>query len=118
MKRTPMRDKPRVDHRSEPGYSEWTRHVFGRCGVCGVAGLNVRHHVVLEQHLRAQGLPAYDLRNALLIGDGRKCGCHRDHTAACARIPVSKVPDEAVRFVVELYGAGAGAYLSRYYASG
>lgn len=117
MKRSPLRDTPRVDHSSEPGYSEWKRPVFGRCGVCGVAGLNFRHHVVTESHLRAEGRDPWDLRNALAIGDGRKCSCHRDHHSACARIPVSKVPDQAIRFVVEVYGPGAGAYLSRYYAA-
>lgn len=117
MKRSPMRDKPPVDHSSEPGYREWKTPSFGRCGVCGKPGLLVRHHVVLEQHLRAQGLPAYDLRNALLIGDGRRCDCHRDHTAACARISIKRVPDEAIAFCSELYGPGAGAYLSRYYTA-
>jgi hypothetical protein len=119
MKRTPLAraSVTRREHLAEPGRESFTAPRFGRCSICNKPGLLRRHHVVLEQHCRAEGADPWDVRNSLWIGDGRTCHCHRKHHDAVARIPVSKIPDEAIGFAVELYGSGAGAYLSRYYGA-
>lgn len=115
MRRVPLKAVPPADRSSEFGYREWHARTFGRCAVCGRPGLLVRHHVVLEQHLRARGRSAWDLRNALLLG--AHCPCHRRHHQAASRIPISTVPDEAIAFCADVLGPGAGAYLSRYYSA-
>lgn len=112
-----MRPKPPADHRSEPGYREWTTPPpRGKCACCGEDGPRERHHVIKAQHLRAEGLPVYDLRNAMLLG--RWCRCHSRHTNAAVKIPLRLVPPEAVEYALELLGPERGAdYLSRHYSS-
>lgn len=117
MKRTPLIARAPVDHSGEPGYREWKTPSYGRCAVCGKWGLLIRHHVILEQHLRAIGAPAYDLRNAMRIGAGYVCACHRQQTSAVNRIPLAKVPDVAIEFAHELLGEAAESYLTRYYSA-
>lgn len=114
MRRVPLRAVPPPNRSDEPGYRVWHSPAFGRCAVCDQPGRLVRHHVVLEQHLRAMGAPAYDLRNALDLG--MHCRCHSQHHNGARRIPVSKVPDDAIAYASELLGDGVGAYLSRYYS--
>jgi 5-methylcytosine-specific restriction endonuclease McrA len=117
MKRSPLRTRPAVDHRDEPGYGAWHAPVFGLCAVCGARGRLVRHHVVLAQHVRALSGPAWDLRNAMALGYFACC-CHRDHHHAVRRIPLARVPAAAIAFADELLGdAMAHAYLTRYYAA-
>jgi hypothetical protein len=113
MRRTPLRAAPAVDRSREPGYREWHTPAWGRCQACGAPGLLVRHHVILAQHLRALGADPWDMRNALQLG--AYCDCHRRHHDAARRLSVRCVPDAAIVLVSECYGAGAGAYLSRYY---
>lgn len=116
MKRTPLVAKPGPDRRAEPGRGAWKSPVVGECAACGRRGLLLRHHVVLEQHVRAAGGDPWDLRNALALGY-YACRCHRDHHHAVRRIPLSCVPPEAIAFAVELLGvAAADSYLARYYA--
>lgn len=114
MKRTPLLSRRRPERPLEPGYKAWHTPVFGRCEACGKPGLLLRHHVVLEQHVRAAGGDPYDLRNAMALGY-YSCACHRHHHHAVRRLSIRAVPDEAVAFCSELLGPAAGAYLSRYY---
>jgi len=115
MRRTDLRPRPPADHRSEPGYREWTKPTYGHCAVCGEEGPLERHHVIKRQHLRAEGLPVWDLRNSMLLG--RYCRCHSRHTNAAVLIPLAAVPVEAQLYAVELLGeARAADYLARFYA--
>jgi hypothetical protein len=117
VKRSPLVAKPPVDHSGEPGYREWKTPSYGPCMVCGKWGLLFRHHVILEQHLRAMGAPAYNLRNAMQIGAGYVCVCHRQQTSATKRIAASKIPAAALEYAEELLGEeGAGEYMARYYS--
>lgn len=116
MKRSPLLPKPAPDRSGEPGYRQWKAPVTGPCQVCGTVGRLVRHHVILEQHVRALGGDPYDLRNSLLIGAGYVCRCHREHHGACRRIPRCRLSAAAVEFAVELLGPEGGEdYLERYY---
>lgn len=113
MRRVALRPAPPADRSREPGYWEWHAPVYGRCCVCGERGRLERHHVVLEQHLRALGRPAWDLRNSMLLG--MHCPCHGKHTNAAQRLSLDAVPDEAIRFATDVYGPAAGDYLTRHY---
>lgn len=115
MRRVVLRSRPPMDHSGEPGYKAWHAPIFGRCAVCQQPGRLVRHHVVLEQHCRAEGVSPWDMRNSLELG--MHCRCHRDHHGAARRLPLAKVPGDAVDFCTELYGEGAGGYLARYYGA-
>lgn len=115
MRRTELRAVPPPDRTSEPGYREWHAPVYGRCAVCGERGRLVRHHVVMAQHCQAEGADPWDLRNSM--GLGMHCRCHRAHHAAAERIRVACLPDAAIDFCVDVFGPGAGAYLSRYYSA-
>lgn len=117
MKRTPLVAKPHVNG-SGPGRSEWKAPVYGYCAACGKHGLLLRHHVILEQHVRTAGGDPWDLRNSMTLGY-YACACHRDHHHAVRRLPLAKVPDVAIAFAVELLGEERAAdYLARFYASG
>jgi hypothetical protein len=115
LRRTELRLVPPVDRRGEPGYRAWHSTVFGNCAVCGIGTQRLeRHHVVAEQHLRAIGVPCWDLRDSLLVG--AHCRCHRNHTTAASRIPASKLTPESIEFAIEVLGAEvAELYLERYY---
>lgn len=114
-----MRERPPADHRAEPGYRQWHAPVYGPCAVCGLRGRLVRHHVITEQLVRREGGAPWELANCILLGYGDRCGCHRLHHRALAKLPLSLVPAAAIAFAVELLGAGpAEAYLHRYYAAG
>lgn len=116
MRRVPLRAHPPQPRFDEPGREEWKRPHWGRCALCGERGLLIRHHVVLEQHVRAEFGNPYDLRNALPLG--AYCRCHRLHHQAAARIPRSAIPPAAVEFAVELLGPErAELYLARYYSA-
>ena len=116
MRRVPLRLVAPVDRSGEPGYRAWHAPVFGHCSVCGEGpGRLERHHVVHEQHVRAEGGAPWDLRNSWLLGT--HCPCHSRHTSAAQRLPASKLPAEAIEFAIELLGAGpADLYFDRYYA--
>jgi hypothetical protein len=116
MRRVPLEPKPPADHSAEPGWREWHQPIWGRCQCCGVPGRLERHHVILAQHVRAEGGAVYDLRNSLTLG--RYCRCHRSHHQAAVRLPLSCVPAAALGFAVELLGEHqAAAYLARFYRS-
>lgn len=114
MRRSPLRLVPPPDRSNEPGRREWKASSWGDCAVCGQPGRLERHHVVLEQHVRKAGGDPWDLRNAMALG--MWCRCHREHHQAAQRISLRRVPDDAIDFAAELFGAGAGAYLSRFYS--
>lgn len=115
MRRVPLEPKPPPDRTSEPGYREWHQPLFGRCECCGRPGRLLRHHVILEQHVRALDGDPWDLRNAIKLGV--HCRCHAQHHLAAARLPCSKVPAPAIEFASELLGPGpADLYFDRYYA--
>lgn len=118
MKRTPLRSKGPTDHRGEPGYDAFKTWVYGECAGCGERMLCLRHHVVTEQRVRAEGGDPWDLRNSVLIGAGYDCACHRSHHHVTRRLPLSKVPPEAREFARELLGeAAADDYLADHYAT-
>jgi hypothetical protein len=115
VKRSPLRARPPVDHRSEPGYRAWHTPVYGCCCACGARGLLLRHHVVTEAHVRAAGGDPWDLDNAMALGY-YACTCHRDHHHCVRKIALAAVPDAAVTFACELLGEHQAAeYLARYY---
>lgn len=70
------------------------------------------HHVLYEQHAKAEGVNAHDERNAMLV-----CGhCHYQHHQATERIPERDIPAPAIEFLVETLGVDrARDYLTRYY---
>lgn len=116
MKRTPLRPQPPAERRSDPGWREWHEPTYGRCEACGAAGLLIRHHVVLEQHVRSHGGDPWDLANSLLLG-AYACRCHSEHHAATRRLSLALLPDAALAFAVDLLGEQPAAiYLRRYYA--
>jgi hypothetical protein len=95
--------------------SQWQQK-SGRCAVCGKRGRVMFHHLVLKQHIKKEGGDVWDFRNALPVGVA--CFCHADHHAAMHRIPRALVPESAIAFAEELFGAErAELYWSRYYAS-
>ena len=117
LRRTTMRPAPPVDRRSEPGYSEWKKPVYGRCANCGEDGHLIRHHVVRESDVRAiDETKAWCLSNSLLLG--MWCKCHSAHHSAASRLPRSIIPAEAVQFAIELLGQdGWELYAARHYRS-
>jgi hypothetical protein len=118
MKRTPLKRGrlPSAVDLLDPARVAWKSPVWGPCAACGRYGLLLRHHVVLEQHVRREGGNPWDLRNALALGY-YACSCHRDHHHAVRRIPIARVPAPAVTFASELLGEPrATDYLRRYYS--
>lgn len=71
------------------------------------------HHVLYEQHAKAEGANPHDERNAMLV-----CGhCHYvHHQRSAALIPERDIPAPAIEFLVEVLGVErAQDYLARYY---
>lgn len=117
VRRVELRAVPPPDRSGEPGYREWHASVYGCCAVCGWRGRLERHHVVLEQHVRAEGGDPWCLDNSLLLGT--HCRCHSRHTTAAERLPISLIGPEAIAFAQELLGEDqAAAYFVRYYRVG
>lgn len=78
---------------------------------CRARGRWQAHHIVYEQHAKRVGNP-HDERNALKIGG---C-CHYAHHQAVLRIPTEALPDAAIDYAFELFGAAAFDYFGRHYA--
>jgi hypothetical protein len=115
VKRTPLVARAGPDRRSEPGYWAWHTPVRGECDACKARGLLLRHHVILEQHVRVAGGDPWDLRNAMALGY-YACACHRDHHHAVRRLPLASVPAAAIAFAEQLLGPDRAAdYLARFY---
>jgi len=103
--------------REEPGEREWKLPHHGRCEVCGQIGWLFRHHVLYERMVRRAGGDPWDLRNAMDVG--QHCTCHADHHTAMRRIPLSRVPEDAIAFTIELLGEDlATLFFERYYPEG
>jgi len=104
---------------NEPGRAEWkTPPPNGPCEACGRRGPRLRHHVVREQDVRREGGDPWDQRNAMLVG--RWCPCHERHhwPSGNGKLPLARVPEEAVAFAVRLLGEDrARTYLARHYAA-
>lgn len=101
---------------NEPGRCEFKRPYWDFCAGCGKYGLCRRHHVVREQHLRVKKSNPWDLRNGVSIGiEGKTCDCHEQHHNASHRLPVRCIPDDALRFVFDLYGEYGLDYIRREY---
>lgn len=123
MRRSPLRDRTAERQAvkfSEPGRAEWKRAHRGRCAACGEWGEMVRHHIVTEQRLRAEGYDGaivWDLRNALDLCMWPPCRAHARHHSGAHRLPRSIVPPAAVEFAIEVLGEHrAGDWFARYYA--
>lgn len=112
-----LRARPkRIEH--NPARDAWKTRVAGACECgCGVFTIRLeRHHVIYEQHLRAEGHEdlLWDLRNSMLLLPAH----HRNHHLAAKQIRRARIPAAAVEFAVERFGADiADRYLSRYYAA-
>ena len=93
MKRTALRRKPknrnrpRVSDRERarprrPAAPRLPRRAAGkqkRCAACGKRASFQAHHVLYRQHLRAEGLPQWDVRGALRVCDEIAGNCHARH---------------------------------------
>jgi 5-methylcytosine-specific restriction endonuclease McrA len=113
-RRTPLRASVAVD-RSELGQAAWKAPRWGACEVCSRPGRLQRHHVVTERHVRqVRGGDPWDARNAMELC----AACHADHHHGTRRLPLARVPDDALAFAVDLLGEHqAAAYLARHYAA-
>jgi hypothetical protein len=115
-RRSPLKARSRT-RTGETGAREFKEVRRGSCEVCGRHGLVRRHHVLLEQIVRREGGDPWALANAMWIGCESVCGCHARHHSAFQKIPVRRVPWEAIHFAVRLLGADrAVAYFERRYA--
>ena len=87
----------------------------GACAVCGTRkGPWQAHHVIYEQHLRRDGFPRYNTRNAL-----RLCKAHHDqHHARQHVVLVSQLTLESLVYGFEIFGSAAVDYFTRYYRRG
>lgn len=97
--------------------TEFKRPHWGHCQVCGEHGPVRRHHVIREQHVRAEGGDIYDTRNSMWVGvEGLTCDCHEKHHNASRRIPARLIPAQALSFAIALMGVDqAHAYFEREY---
>lgn len=69
------------------------------------------HHVVYKQFCARLREALHDTRNAL-----RLCGwCHDKHHARNPCVSVTKLTDDNIVFVVQVYGPAAPGWLERYY---
>jgi hypothetical protein len=70
------------------------------------------HHIIYEQHVKKEGWPKYDDRNALRLCNA----CHaRHHDGTTFRIPLAVIPTCAIEYAREVLGDYANDYLMRHY---
>lgn len=79
------------------------------CG-CGKRAAN-RHHVVYEQHVRAEGGDRFDPDNGLVLAHD----CHASHHRRGRVLPLTALRDANIRFAYHLLGDAAYDYLTRRY---
>lgn len=116
LKRTRVQPVPKPRPVRSVAEQLWKEPHKGICVNCGKSGWMIRHHVVKQQHVHAEGGDEWDLRNAMDLG--ATCVCHEMHhksSVSDMRILLTKIPDEAVEFAFELLGRGAHFYLRRHY---
>ena len=100
----------------DPAKAEWKRPRYGRCQNCGlIDDMPLHgHHVLARQKLAQLGLPEFDARNRMDL-----CArCHLNHEFGMEnrKIKIERVPAVALRYVLEVLGAGgSAAYLERIY---
>ena len=129
MKRTALRRKPknrnrpRVSDREREALEDLLRRDFHdaagkqkRCAACGKRASFQAHHVLYRQHLRAEGLPQWDVRGALRVCDEIAGNCHARHHNRREPIALTKLTDENIAYAFEVLGAGAYDYLRLRYA--
>jgi hypothetical protein len=108
--------KPQTDE------GRWRSGLAGACVKCGAKGGSGRwgrlhlHHVVYEQHVRANGGDPYDPDNSLTL-----CvRCHASHHKSSVNrehLPLAVLRDENFDYAARLYGTlAAFDYLRRRYA--
>ena len=129
LRRTPLkrRSKPlrarRRPAQIDPRAYDFKEVLWRACAVCGEVGWCRRHHLVREQHIRAEGGDPWDPAVGLWIGVDWTCHCHTRHHHPAAhgdsRIPRDKVTLAAFEFATRLFGSEAKArdYFDREYAS-
>lgn len=114
-RRTSLRARPKRVLRT-PEETAWKKPVRGFCDCCSRPCWRLEHHHVVSQNrIKQEGRHdmLWDPRNGMYLHPD----CHERHTNASRRIPLSKVPEDARQFAVELLGFHpAILYLSRYYA--
>ena len=73
--------------------------------------------LVRAQVVRREGGDPWDLRNALDVGTEAVCRCHARQHSAFQRIPLSRIPDAALDFIIELLGSERAAlWLASHYS--
>lgn len=114
-RKSPMRSRPRLPHRTEAGREAWKKPHAGYCQ-CGCSRFSMhlhRHHVVTEAHVRREGGDPWALANSMLLAPD----CHANHHSGFRRVPLPNVPAAAVDFAERLMGVDRAAlYFSRFYA--
>jgi hypothetical protein len=90
----------------------WFASKAKACLMCGTTRRLQIHHVVFEQHVRAEGGDPWDPRDGVTL-----ClACHvSTHKAGRKPLALWMLPDAAIEFAAELYGPGAYDYLRRRY---
>lgn len=114
---TPLRSKPKKRLSKTEAEYLWKQPVAGPCQ-CGCDRFSLRlqrHHVVYEQHVRADHGNVWALENSMLLHEH----CHAKHHNAVRRIPLESVPDAALQFAIDLMMGEDRAilYFARYYGS-
>lgn len=114
LRRKPLLSRPRRVPK-DPRREAWKYPAAGFCDCCSRPSWHLqRHHVVYEQHVRKEGGDVWAMANSMLLHPD----CHAQHHAAVKRIPVAKIPREAMDFAIGLMGRDRAAlYLTRYYES-
>jgi len=113
VKTQPVRTYPGPTIERLPAeFFRWAAQKQERCASCGTRGPWDAHHALYEQHLRKEGFPLFDPRNAL-----RLCrDCHANHHAGARRIKTASLTTENLAYMVEVLGPDrAELYIARQY---
>ena len=107
LRRTPLRRHPKR-HVETPAEREarmtWADPHRGWCSYgCGSFSTHLqRHHVLLAQIVKREGGDVWALANSMLLAESR----HRRHHDCIRKLPIGRVPEQAVAFAVDLLGEG------------
>jgi hypothetical protein len=108
------RPKPREDEAERIAHDLFRQEAQKQrcCQMCGNAQSGWHpHHVIYAQHLKLEGHPVYDTRNAM-----RLCvECHASHHNRSIVIPLFKLRDMHIEYAFLKMGAKAHYYLSQRY---
>ena len=114
-RRTPLRSRPKARKRT-PAEIAWKTPRWGRCEACGLIDDEPLHghHIVSRQMVARAGGDEWNPANRLDL-----CGtCHFNHEFDLAnrKIPLGRIPVEAVDFAADLLGEDlAMVYLLKHY---